>query len=312
MFKIYVFITEYKKTKEVIIMIKKLLTVAAAFIVSVMLVSPVKAQTLTGATALEPYTISFVGDSITYPPSYASVIAELPQINVKNYGVGASQVGGMNGESFFGRTFGVNFGSDLIVIFGGTNDYLCWKESTPLGAYDSVDVKTFCGAYNIMISNMQQANPGTKIVLMTPIRRSDEYVSNVYGLMLSDYVNAVKLVAQHNKLQCIDLYSNPTCNLVARGLLSDGVHPSIQGHQVLADEVLKSLVYMESVALGQPSLNVPISNFSAAVPAKTNSAVVVENNGGKSKASGMTAVQAANHKKLMKAKKANKKGIEKK
>lgn len=292
-------------------MIKKLFAVVTALVVIVLIAHPVEANTLTGATALEPYTISFVGDSITFPPSYASVIGELPQINVKNYGVGASQVGGMNGESFFGRTFGVNFGSDLIVIFGGTNDFLCWKEVTPLGKYDSVDVSTFCGAYNIMINNMIQSNPGTKIVLMTPIRRADEYVSNKYGLVLSDYVNAVKLIAQHNKLQCIDLYSNPNCNLVARGLLEDGLHPSIQGHQVLADEVLKSLVYMESVELGQPSLNVPISNFAAAVPAKTANAVDTSKK--ESKASGgMTAVQAANHKKLMKAKKANKTNTTKK
>ena len=195
------------------------------------------------ATAERPYKITAIGDSITYSNTYAAIIDSLPQCIVNNLGVSGTQVAGEIEHSFVNRTKSLKTDSDLILIFGGTNDYRgAYDAQNNIGSLEDTDIVTFCGAYNTMITNLKKNNPNSKIVLITPIRRSYDYEENRYGYSLESYAKAVKYIAMKNELPCIDLYNNEKCDFRYDGHLIDGLHPNYEGHEIIANEILKALV----------------------------------------------------------------------
>ena len=202
-----------------------------------------KANTFTDATAEMPCRITAIGDSITYPYSYATVFDSMPEFQVKNFAACGTQVAGEADHSFVNRTKLLYLDSDIILIMGGTNDFCGYMyANNPIGSIIDDDITTFCGAYNTMIKNLREHNPMSKIVLITPIKRIDEAYVNEAGHTLVDYVNAVKYIARRNGLKYIDLYNNPVCDFTQNGLLIDGLHPSREGQQIMAKEIHDQLV----------------------------------------------------------------------
>ena len=141
----------------------------------------VMAKSFSEATEINPYTVSIIGDSITYEPSYATILSTNPVISATTYAIGGTRVAGKDDSlSFVNRTKGVKYNSDLILIFGGTNDYFGMGNSSQLGEPSSTDLNTFYGAYNAMLNNISKNNPNSKIVLVTPIRRIEDDKPNIY------------------------------------------------------------------------------------------------------------------------------------
>lgn len=204
------------------------------------------AKPLSKATAKSPCTISCIGDSITYSNTYTIVLNAMPEINVKNYGMSGTQVAGLlDPNSFVNRTKGQKYKSDIILIFGGTNDFKGVNMAcNPLGDLNGTDITTYYGAYNTMISNIKKNNKGARIVLVTPIKRLYHENPNAFGLTLSQYAAATQLVAFKNGLYCIDLFNNPNCDFTGEGdtRLIDGIHPDIKGHTAIATEIYKYLM----------------------------------------------------------------------
>ena len=224
---------------------KKFVLALMCFISTISISANVKAQPLVTATPEKPCVISAVGDSITYSTTYAAVLDMRPEITVKNYGLCASQVAGIDETSFVNRTKKEKFKSDIILIFGGTNDYLGnMAMCNPMGAPDDEDISTFFGAYNTMVKNIKKNNPKSKIVLITPIRRKGMDAKNDYGLTLNHYVLATQMVADRNSVACIDLFNNERCDLTTFGSdhLIDGLHPTLEGHTILAETIFQALL----------------------------------------------------------------------
>ena len=223
--------------------ILKQIIALALFIITLSVSNTVYARPLSKATAKNPCVISAIGDSITYSTTYAAVLDTLPEIVVKNYGQSATQVAGPFDHSFVNRTHNVKYKSDIILIFGGTNDFkgvdlMC----NPLGMPDSTDPLTFFGAYNTMVKNIKKNNPNSKIVLITPIKRAYWDKPNAYGLSLNHYALATQMVAESNGVHCIDLFNNPSCDFTENGMLIDGIHPDIKGHSILAMNIYQQLL----------------------------------------------------------------------
>lgn len=226
--------------------------------------SKVFAKSFLEATPENPYTISVIGDSISFEPSYTTILNTNPLINVTTDAIGGTRVAGKeNASNFVNRTKYVRYNSDLILIFGGTNDYFGLGISSPIGDATSTDIDTFYGAYNAMIKNLKLNNPNSKIVLITPIRRMEDENLNIYGCNLFNYAYAVQDIALSNGLMCIDLFNNKECDFInnkyrlngvninfstyaktksltlKNELIPDGLHPSWEGHKIIADELMK-------------------------------------------------------------------------
>ena len=199
---------------------------------------------------------SFLGDSITYGAKttkiYHQYLKELVGFSTcNNYGVdGASVTNHYSGICT--RYNNVASNSDIIFIFGGTNDFYYNK---PLGEWYTLsgttrtlnkNVSTFRGALAEICDGLITKFPTKQIVLMTPIHRDrlnnqqTDLEANASGLYLDDYVECVKEAGRIFGIPVIDLngesglYPMNTENANAFFSETDKLHPNANGHLKIA------------------------------------------------------------------------------
>ncbi len=207
--------------------------------------------------------VNFLGDSITEGHGTSSQkfrydtvtggLAEFAEIN--NYGIGGTRIAYNNDASawpvwdlyFCGRADKMKRDADLIVVFGGTNDY--GHGNADLGGPEDKTPDTFCGALNWLMWYLKTAFPTAKTVFMTPMRRQgDEIPSPLTHHALLDYVDAVISAGARHGIPVLDLYRtlglDPNCEDIRAKYVPDGLHPNDAGHELIAKalyEFLKTL-----------------------------------------------------------------------
>ena len=199
---------------------------------------------------------SFLGDSITYGAKttkiYHQYLKELVGFSTcNNYGVdGASVTNHYSGICT--RYNNVASNSDIIFIFGGTNDFYY---NEPLGEWYTLsgttrtlnkDVSTFRGALAEICDGLITKFPTKQIILMTPIHRDrlnsqqTDLEANASGLYLDDYVECVKEAGKIFGIPVIDLngesglYPMNTENANVYFHANDKLHPNANGHLKIA------------------------------------------------------------------------------
>ena len=203
-------------------------------------------------------TAVFVGDSITFGATLESDELQYWRHLQNNLGLGQVVNHGVSGSCISSNNDrGHNYsplvdryqnipGADLIFIFMGTNDF---GHATPLGTTaDTTDVSV-CGALNMVIDHLQQAHPDSKIVLITPIVRYTLQGGNTAGLMLKDYVDTIKTVGAYQNVPVLDIYEKTQSQLPVE-YFSDKIHPTAEGHKILADIIKTELETNYSQIMG--------------------------------------------------------------
>jgi lysophospholipase L1-like esterase len=112
--------------------------------------------------------------------------------------------------------------ADVYTIFLGTNDWWRGRNIGSLSDYqNNKGNSTVYGSFRIIINKLKQLNSGAKIILLTPMQRSDfVYINNMKnnawgsykeknGQKLSDFAEAVKEIGKYEKIPVIDLYNEP-------------------------------------------------------------------------------------------------------
>lgn len=210
--------------------------------------------------------INFIGDSITegigtscQEAIYLNVLKEKAELSVvRNYGISgtrfALQKGVQTGKdpgmeyvdrnSFCERFDNMDNDADIVVVFGGTNDY--GHGDALLGEFSDRTPDTFYGACHYLFSGLIRKYLGKTIVIMTPLHRSNELLKNAnYKLedyaTLKEYVDIIREVAEYYSLPVLDLYKNsgiqPEIEEIKAMYMPDGVHPSNEGHLVIAHQL---------------------------------------------------------------------------
>ncbi len=199
--------------------------------------------------------ILFLGDSITEgigvsdPNNIYWKRLEQDGCKVYSYGVSGTRIAPqatlrvdprIDDDYFATRIPNMEADADVIVIFGGTNDY--GHGDAALGSMDDRTVDTFYGAYHDLCIKLREKYPTAKIVVMTPIHRDNEHmVYNGFHVRtaacLETYVNIIKEVAEYHKLSVLDTYHecdiNPNLPSHKENYVPDGLHPNDAGHEII-------------------------------------------------------------------------------
>lgn len=204
--------------------------------------------------------INFLGDSITEgcgtsceEKNYVSVFGRLSGAEVRNYGIGGTRIARQTVPSneakvdndFVKRADEMDANADIIVVFGGTNDY--GHGDAAFGTFDSHDVHTFYGALHTLCQKLINKYPDAEIVFMTPLHRLEENKQiNEFGIRnvatLSEYVDAIKEVTKYYAIPTLDLYSvsrlQPEVEVLKERYMPDGLHPNDAGAEIVARRLL--------------------------------------------------------------------------
>lgn len=203
--------------------------------------------------------INFLGDSITegaclsdWNNVYWMQLGRHTDAIVRGYGIGGTRIAPRlmperPGEEGFGQYFGsrvekMDPDADIIVVFGGTNDF--GHGDAPLGEMTDRTPDTFCGACHTLFSEAIEKYPEATIVVMTPLHRGNEDNPRGDGnkpadvAPLSTYVDIIKQIAAFYSLPVLDLFAmgglQPRVPVIQQKYCPDGLHPNDAGHAIIA------------------------------------------------------------------------------
>ncbi len=200
--------------------------------------------------------INFLGDSITQgvgvkeaPNRFVNRLTEMLELaEGRNYGISGTRFARQVNPTVDNPRFDMDFCSrvetmdedaDVIVVFGGTNDF--GHGDAPFGTSADRTPETFCGACHTLMSSLIERYPGKVIVIMTPLHRVSEENRDRKGHILVDYVDVIKETARCYSLPVLDLFAmsgiQPRVRAIRERFCPDGLHPNDDGHALLADRI---------------------------------------------------------------------------
>lgn len=209
------------------------------------------------------FTINFLGDSITEGVGVSSpdklfhalLKDELGLGEARNYGISGTRFAIQKGTpnrpkddyvdvNSYSERFDKMEDADMVVVFGGTNDY--GHGDAPIGGFSDRTPDTFYGACHYLFSGLIKKYLGKPIVIMTPLHRICEFRNTgdckLEGVAsLREYVNIIREVAEYYSLPVLDLYAasgiQPSIEEVKEAYMPDGLHPNDAGHRIIADKL---------------------------------------------------------------------------
>lgn len=201
--------------------------------------------------------VNFLGDSITQgvgtsgeSARYTDVFAREAELAVmRNYGISATRIANqqkvesdIDELSFCQRFDQMDDDADMVVVFGGTNDYD--HGDAPFGTFDDRTPETFCGACHFLMRGLIEKYPDKTIVFMTPLHREKEFE----GRPLKDYVDIIKETAEYYSIPVVDLFAvagiQPALEVQKKAYCPDGLHPNDAGNKRIA---MRLKAYLESL-----------------------------------------------------------------
>ncbi|MBQ8310035.1 MAG: SGNH/GDSL hydrolase family protein [Clostridia bacterium] len=219
---------------------------------------------------LEGKIINFLGDSITEGVGvadrannrYDNILKKECKLKATyNYGIGGTRLAHQSVPSekprhdlcFCGRAYDLNRDADIVVVYGGINDYI--HGDAPVGQPGDKTPATFCGAVWFLMHLLREEFGEKPIVFMTPAHccfngvidsnPSTRAIKRADAMPVIGYVNIIKETAKQFDIAVLDLYHNlgidPNNAEEREKYTSDGLHFNDAGHHILA-KVLKEFL----------------------------------------------------------------------
>jgi lysophospholipase L1-like esterase len=215
--------------------------------------------------------IDFLGDSITEGVGVTNREVNRYDNRLKakyglkatyNYGVGGTRLAHQQKPSakyrhdlcFCGRAYDLNKDAEIIVVYGGVNDYL--HGDAEFGELTDATPATFCGAVRSLIRIIKELYPGKTLVFMTPAHCyyqgvSDRDISKNTNKKpdakpLCEYVKVIKTVCADMGVPALDLQEklglDPNNKEDYDRYTVDGLHFNDAGHEFIANALGEFLV----------------------------------------------------------------------
>ncbi len=204
--------------------------------------------------------IAFLGDSITegcgtssIEHTFWNVLGQKTGAQVFGYGIGGTRIAPQRvpsdpraDQDFISRVDGMIPDADVVVVFGGTNDF--GHGDAPFGTRGDQTSETFCGALHLLFTKLYERYPAAQLVVMTPTHRLSETdsVMNEFGVRRSGnlraYVQAIRDAAEDFAVPVLDLFRvsgiQPSVPALREAYMPDGLHPNDAGHAKIADKLI--------------------------------------------------------------------------
>ena len=216
---------------------------------------------------IKGFKVNFIGDSITEgggvkdPANnrYDNRMKTMCNLSaVNNYGISGTRLAHQICASqlpredlcFCGRAYDIDSTADMVVVYGGVNDYL--HGDAPFGKLGDTTPATFCGGVYFLMNFLREKFKDKPVIFMTPARCylghyvDDEKPScfehkHTQGQPLLDYVNAIKETGRRLGIPVLDLYHNlgidPHNEEDYLAYTADGLHFNDAGHGILAQRL---------------------------------------------------------------------------
>ncbi|MBE6621574.1 MAG: SGNH/GDSL hydrolase family protein [Ruminococcaceae bacterium] len=201
--------------------------------------------------------VNFLGDSITAGTGTSCYEKIYHQVMKREYGLAEARVHGVSGSRFARqsvitdaprdrdfclRATEMEKDADVIVVFGGTNDF--GHGDAPIGSFADREPCSFYGACHTLFRYLVETYPDAVIAVCTPLHRVNEdnpkgdgNKAYHYG-ELKEYVAVIREVAQYYSLPVIDLFAysglQPKVDVIRERYVPDGLHPNDAGHERIA------------------------------------------------------------------------------
>lgn len=200
-----------------------------------------------GALLSSASTWYVVGDSISdtnlLPQTkYMTVLGnKFNNLTINNVGKDGSHfTNKTTGYSTFATLLGKLPSNDpsVITIFGGVNDYI---QSCTIGNISSTDTSNFYGALNDFVTTLNNKYANAKKLFILPLNMragvfsTNSNGTNSLGNTLQQYRDAIIAVCNANNIEYIDLHEDT--ELQPDLISSDGLHPTQDGHKLLASKL---------------------------------------------------------------------------
>ena len=176
--------------------------------------------------------ITILGDSIS-TGGYPGILKDLTGAQIQNLSVsGTKLTGGLTG-----RVADVAEDADLVIVFGGTNDY--WHKNVSIGSADSSN--TFVGALHYIHDYLKTERQQAQVLFVFPPDQTfggnPSTTDFGYGT-LDDFRAAFLEFCTANAVPYLDLGETEFDSAKHSG---DGVHPNSAGHQIVAQAIFDRL-----------------------------------------------------------------------
>ena len=180
-----------------------------------------------------------------------------------NYGIGGTRIAHQTIPSekarhdldFCGRCWDMDPEADIIVVFGGTNDY--GHGDAPFGEVEDTERTTFCGSLDHLFRTIRELYPSATLVMVTPGHRFDDGTNppeekytklGLVGKTLEEYVDAIVEISHRHNVPVLNLYEklgiDPKKAEDREKYTLDGLHYNDEGHIAVGNcimEFLKSI-----------------------------------------------------------------------
>ena len=213
--------------------------------------------------------VAFLGDSITEGAGVCDiegcrydnrVARELGFKKVYNYGIGGTRIAHQTKPSekprydlcFCGRAYNISKDAELIVVYGGVNDYI--HGDAAFGTMEDTTPVSFLGGVDFLMNLLKTEYPDAFVVFMTPAHCDFKGVSDsepsprpikTDARPLIEYVEGIKAKGAKIGIPVLDLFENlgldPNDDEIKEKYTADGLHFNDEGHAYIAAALVKFL-----------------------------------------------------------------------
>ena len=212
--------------------------------------------------------VNFLGDSITEGAGvedkernrFDNVIARKCGCRrVNNYGIGGSRIAHRFHPSekarfdldFCGRCWDMDKSADVIVVFGGVNDY--FHGDAPMGKPGDTSRDTFCGSVDYLCRTIRELYPDAVPVFFAPAHCFSDagysesrhrYIGREEHL-LSEYSRNILEIAPRHGFHVFDMAKelgiDPKKSDEREKYTTDGIHFNDIAHHMIADAMIRCI-----------------------------------------------------------------------